>query len=113
MIEFNKLMTHSITLKKMDRDYKGKLSMSSSQSLKGFVQFGNHLVRKDKDDPDELVTAKAIVFLKNDAIIDITHENWEIDQTSPQTRLGMEVISIDPIDDPRSGNTHHYEIAVI
>jgi hypothetical protein len=35
-----------------------------------------------------------------------------IDQVSPYIREDMEVIRIDPIDDPRTGKTHHYELAV-
>lgn len=113
MVKFLSLMTHDVILKKMDRDYKGKLYLLESQSLKGFVQYGNHVIRNEDNPVGEDLIASAIVFLPDNAKIDIAHSNWRIDQITPYARSNMEVKKIDPIDDPRTGNTHHYEIAVI
>ena len=114
MIEFNKLMTHDVNLKKIELDYKNAKTVLSSQSLKGFVQYGNKMIRAERGDrAGEDVVSTAIVFLKDDAVIDIEWENWEVDQTAPQTRSSLEVVKIDPIDDPRTGLTHHWELAVL
>lgn len=108
--EFKSLMTHKITLIKRDRNVSGDFSiLSSIPDLDGFVEYGNKLVTTEKG---EEVTATAIVFLKDDCGIDIEWDYWMINQTSPYTRNNMEVLLIDPIDDPRTGNTHHFEIAV-
>lgn len=107
--QFNRLMTHTITLKKMERDAVGDFSVVESTSLKGFVEYGNSLkIVKD----DEEINVTAIVYLKDDCGISIDYPYWQIDQTYPQTRTGMQVLKIDPIDDPRNGQTHHYEVAV-
>ena len=109
MIEYKKLMTHKITLKKRKRDGYGDFSVLSSVSdLPGFVQYGNKLVTT-KD--GEEVTATAIVFLQDDCGIDINWPYWAIDQTAPYSRANMEVLNIDPIDNPENGLTHHFELA--
>lgn len=110
MIQFTNLMTHTITLKKRKRNVYGDFSVDSSNSIKGFIEYGKHLIENDKG---EKMLANAIVFLKDDCGIDVSHQYWQIDQTSPYSRLNMEVIKIDPIDDPRTGNTHHYELYVV
>lgn len=108
---FNKMMNHSITLKKMQRNAAGDFSIiSSDNTLKGFVQYGNNLIINEKG---EKILSTAIVFLKDDCGIDINYPYWKIDQTSPQTRTNMEVLKIDPIDHPlQAGKTHHFEVMV-
>ncbi|MEN8907898.1 MAG: hypothetical protein ABF289_18255 [Clostridiales bacterium] len=113
MAEFNALMNHDVILKKMVRSYEGELSVDSFQVLKGCVEFGSNLIIEKKDNPGETLLAKAIVFLKDDAVIDVEHEGWEVEQTAPQIISKLEVINIDPIIDKRSGQIHHYELAVI
>lgn len=113
MAEFVSLMNHTLILKKMERSYEGELSVVSTQTLKGSVEFGNNLIIEKKDNPGETLVARAIVYFKNDAVIDIEHENWEIEQTAPQIISRMEVKKIDPIIDKRNGSIHHYELAVI
>ena len=44
MIEFEKLMTHTLTLRKRKRNESGDFSDISNSTLKGFVQFGNNLI---------------------------------------------------------------------
>ena len=104
-----KLMTHSLTIRKRERDWQGSFSDKETFSARGFVQYGTKLVT---DRTGEQVAASAIVFLPDTAPIDPSHEHWMIDQVSPYIREDMEVIRIDPIDDPRTGKTHHYEVAV-
>jgi hypothetical protein len=106
MPEFKKLMNHTIVLKKLKRNESGDFSIISSSTIKGHVEYGNHLIEKSKD---EKIMCTAIVFLLDNCGIDINHENWKIDQTLPYNRPNMEVVKIYPVDDPQTGNTHHYE----
>jgi hypothetical protein len=107
---YNKLMTHKVNLKKLKRNSYGDFSvLSTTTGLKGFVQYGEKLITKEKG---EIVTCTAIVFLKDNCGIDINWEYWQIDQTFPYIRSNLIVESIDPIDDPRNGKTHHFEILV-
>jgi len=110
MAEFNSMMTHKILLKKRERNYSGDFAITSSiPNLDGFVEFGNFFVTNEKG---EKMEAKAIVFLKDSCGIDVNHKYWEIDQTAPYSRQNMEVLQVQPIDDPRTGITHHYELLV-
>jgi hypothetical protein len=105
-----RLMTHDLRIRKRARDWEGTFSDSEvHEDVRGFVQYGTKLVTDTKG---EQVAASAIVFLPDTAPIDPSHEHWMIDQVSPYIREDMEVIRIDPIDDPRTGKTHHYELAV-
>lgn len=109
LASFKKLMTHTLTLRKRQRNSSGDFSDISSVVVKGFVEYGNKLITTAKG---EEVKATAIVYLKDDCGIDISWEYWMIDQSSPYIRNNMEVLTIDPVDDPRTGNTHHYECGV-
>jgi hypothetical protein len=106
---FTSLMTHDISLRKRDRNSTGDFSDISSSSLKGFVEYGNRLVTTNKK---EEKMSTAIVYLLDDCGIDIDWEYWMIDQISPYDRANMEVLKINPIDNPLNGQTHHYEIYV-
>ena len=108
LAEFNKLMTHDVTLKEISRNVSGDISIENEDEIKGFVEYNQKKI-VDKSGNDVISTA--IVFLKNDAEIDLSKE-YIIDQDSPQVRENMEVLIIEPIDDPRSGLTHHYELMV-
>lgn len=107
---FNSMMTHNITLKKRTRTKEGNFQVVSTYPEKGFCQYGNKIIKLKTG---EEVMSTAIIFLKNDSNININHDYWIIDQTAPQTRNNMEVLQIDPIDDPTNqGKTHHYECIV-
>ena len=106
---FQKLMTHALTIRRRERDWQGNFKDVASYVEKGFVQYGKKLVTDLKG---EEVLASAIVFLPSTSHINPEHEHWMIDQKAPLIRDDMEVIRIDPIDDPRTGKTHHYEVAV-
>jgi hypothetical protein len=106
---FKKLMTHTLTIRKRERDWQGGFKDAASYAEKGFVQYGKKLVTNTKG---EEVIASAMVFLPATSHINPEHEHWIIDQKAPLIRENMEVIRVDPIDDPRTGRTHHYEVAV-
>lgn len=107
--QYRRLMTHKITIEKLDRDYTGKLvPVETTENVPAFVQYGSKLVT---DREGEETVAGAVVFLLNDAPINPTHKHWRITQTHPYSRGPMSVIIVDPIDDPRTGKTHHFEAA--
>ena len=108
--EYAQLMTHTLTIRRRERDWQGAFQdVLVTPGVAGFVEYGKRLVTDRKG---EEVLAAAIVFLRNDAPVDSEHPHWMVDQTAPYVRENMEVIRIDPIDDPRNGETHHYEAAV-
>jgi hypothetical protein len=103
-------MTHTLTLRKREKNSAGEFSDAESTSgLKGFVEYGTNLKIEKYG---EEIKVKAIIFLKNNCEIDVDYEYWMIDQTAPYIRSNMEVLEIYPIDDPRTGQTHHFELAV-
>lgn len=106
MQQYNKLMTHLVKVRKRQRNRSGDFSDISSNTMKGFVQYGNHYYTS-KNDEKKLATA--IVFLKDNCGIDINYDYWMIDQLAPYNRPNLEVMKIDPIDDPRTGTIHHFE----
>lgn len=106
MQQYNNLMTHTVKIRKRQRNKSGDFSDLSVQTVKGFCQYGNHYYIDEKG---EKKLATALVFLKDDAVIDINYDYWMFDQITPYNRPNLEALKIDPIDDPRTGNTHHYE----
>lgn len=108
--QYAKLMTHRFTIRKRERNWQGDFADTATYTdIRGFAEYGKHLVTDRKG---EQVLASAIVFLREDAPVDSEHEHWMFDQTFPYLRSNLEVIRVDPIDDPRTGKTHHYEVAV-
>src|SRR4030066_222475 len=64
MASFINLCTHTINLLKRNRNVSGDfITVSTIPNLKGFVQYGDHLITNDKG---ETLKATAIVFLKDD-----------------------------------------------
>jgi hypothetical protein len=104
-------MTHKVELIKRARTKEGNFKdVVTYPHEKGFCQYGNKMIKLKTG---EEIMSTAIIFLQNDSKIDINHEYWKINQISPQTRKNMEVLQIDPVDDPtNAGNTHHYECIV-
>lgn len=107
---FKKLMNHRATVIKRDRNLEGDwVDLKTHSNVPAFFQWGKRLVTNRQG---EEVPAAAIVFMLPDAPIDSEHEYWEVEQTSPYSRKEAKVIRVDPIDDPRTGKTHHLEVAV-
>jgi hypothetical protein len=103
---YNSLMTQDILLIKRERDYTGSLTDAVFTNIKGFVQYGR---RRTVNRRGEEILATAIVFLKNDAPIEIEHEWYGIFHKGRT----MDVETIDKIVDPRTNFLNHYELAVI
>lgn len=104
---FQNLMTHTVDLKKMQRDYTGSLTVDTTYNDETcFVEYGRKRIVNDQG---EEVLATAIIYFPDDGNFDPTYSLWTITHNSRD----MQVQSIDSIDDPRTGLTHHYEIGVI
>ena len=48
MIQYTKLMTHTVKVRKRARNKSGDFSDISSSTMKGFCQYGNHYYTDDK-----------------------------------------------------------------
>ena len=115
---FNKLMTHTITLTKKVLNVNGDLAVDTTYlEQKGFVQYGRKQMTTGLASgmaQGETITSTALVFLQSDSpiTIDLKTDKWFIAQTAPYVRSDMQVIDVQPIDDPRHGETHHFEVLV-
>lgn len=108
MTQFQRLMTHKVTLEKLVRSYTGDWeTVKTHEDVPCFVEYGK---RRTVNDEGEEITVDAVVFLMPDGPFEPEHEHWTITQTHPYKRSPMQVVNILPIDDPRTGETHHYEI---
>jgi len=116
--KFENLMTHTITLVKKNLDVHGDLSIITTYvGQKGFVQYGRKQMTVGLASgmaQGETITSNALVFLKSDApiTIDLKKDKWFMTQTKPVARPEMQVLDVQPIDDPRDGTLHHYEVFV-
>jgi len=106
--KFKRLMTHKVSIIKRERTLTGDFENTTIACLvPAFVEYGVELkTYKDKEE----VTANTIIYLTPTAPISSEHPYWLISQTHPYGRQVMEVLQILPIDDPRTGKTHHYEV---
>lgn len=108
--DFKHLLTHRAIVRKLSRDYAGNEAvLSTDTSVPCFCEYGKEKVLSAEG--VEVVT-KACIFFANDAPIDPEHGHYEVEQTFPYSREGMKVEKVDPIDDPRTGLTHHFEVWV-
>ena len=116
--KFNKLMTHTITLTKKVLNINGDLAIDTTYlAQKGFVQYGRKQMTTGLASgmtSGETIMSNALVFLKSDSpiTIDLKTDKWFLTQTAPYARPEMQVLDVQPIDDPRHGETHHFEVLV-
>lgn len=105
-----RLLTHKVRLTKRGRSATGDwVDLETYEDVPAFVQWGRTLAVNDKG---EEIAAAAIIFLDATAPFDPTHPHWAVQQTHPYERPEVQVETIDVIDYPRTGQTHHYELAV-
>lgn len=103
------LMTHRCALTRLAREYDGRLRDTITYgNVPCFFEFNQ---RKIVTREGEEVIAAGILYMMADAQIDPNHPHWKVEMTSPYQRKEMQVLRIDPIDDPRTGKTHHYEVS--
>lgn len=104
---YDALMAHDVTVEKLEQDFEGGYTVTESADEKGFIEYG---FRRVLGDEGEEVTTRATVYLKADSIIDPSHSQWRVvDKKHDRT---LEVHEPQVIDDPRTGETHHYELTV-
>lgn len=108
--ELQRMLTHQVRIEKRGRGAGGDMAtLETHESVPAFVEYGRQTVTDKKG---EKVVVAAIVFLAPEAPLDPEHEHYRITQTAPYTREAMQLVRVDPIDDPRNGKTHHLEVAV-
>lgn len=94
----------------MEQDFSGSLAVADGFPVeeKGFFEYGS---RRTINTEGEEITARAMLYLLPDSAYDASHPQWRFeDVKSNQT---MTLATPDVIDDPRTGNTHHYELGLI
>lgn len=109
--KFRRLMTHSGTIIRRVKGVSGSMTdQSTTASQPCFFEYNR---RRSVNRQGEEVTTNAVLFLPADnATYDHTHEYWEfIDAGDPARRLQQ--VNVRRIDDPRTGQSHHYEIDLI
>lgn len=109
--KFKQLMTHKTTIKQMRRNTEGDwVIVETHTNIPCFFEWGKKVVA---DRNGEEVTAAAIVYLMPSAPIVESSDQWKLEQTAPYSRQEVVMIKVDPVDDPRTGKTHHLEVAVL
>lgn len=105
---FDSLMSHSVDVIKMDQDGYGDWVEVSRTTEQGFVQYDRN---RTINDEGESIMTDAIAFLRAESSFDPTHDRWDIIHNKNGHR--MKVKGFEVIDDPRNGNTHHYELYLL
>jgi hypothetical protein len=109
--KYKQLMTHKAKITQLGRNSEGDWVVAATYTdIPSFFEWGKKVVTDRKG---EEVTAVATVFLMPDAPIVETSDQWKLEQTNPYSRQETTMIRVDPIDDPRTGKTHHLEVAVL
>lgn len=102
----DKLMQHDVIPIQVTTDGYGNPSEAELDTEKGFFEYNE---RRTFSSDGEVIDSKGILFLKNDTQFDVTFDgSWRFkDVKNDRTYDAQEP---QRIDDPRTGNTHHYEI---
>ena len=104
-IIFEKLMQHDVVPIKVTVDNFGNRNEEELSTEKGFFEYRE---RNTFDRDGNMIRSRGILFLKPDTAFTTDHEAWEFRDVKNDRQLQAE--NSDVIDDPRTGETHHYEI---
>lgn len=105
------MMSHRATIVRRAMDASGSMiDTSTTANQPCFFEYNR---RRTVTREGEDVTTNATVFVPSDnAAYDPTHEYWEfVDAKDPARRLRQ--VNLRRIDNPRTGDTHHFEIDLI
>lgn len=112
MSAFNRLMTHDVIPIQVTTDFQGEETETPLSTEKGFFEY-NEKNRYNAE--GEVYRSSGILFLKADSVFDVTATDdngnkvkWKFTDVKNDRTFQAEEPQI--IDDPRTGNTHHYEI---
>ena len=105
-------MVDRVDLQELDRDAAGDLTVTQSfLQVKAFVEYNN---TRTYDASGQVVMAKALAFVHSEAAglsaaLDAEHAKWRL----VDGLRTMDVLSISPVRDPRTGDLHHYEMVLL
>lgn len=105
---YDALMSHNVVVKKIGLSPTGSETVLGSWNEKGFVEYDRH---RAVDDKNEEITCNARAYLKNDSHFDPKHDRWNI--TDVKNDNTMQIKAFRVIDDPRTGETHHFEFSIL
>ena len=106
VMEFDEFQTETGTLKKMQTDYTGDVTVADSFMVTCYFEFGSKRVAG----PDGVeVTARGMVFVDPHPSFDRSHRNWNFTFEG----IDYDVISYDRIKDIGNNEISHYELGVI
>lgn len=103
---FEALMQHDVVPIKVTTDGYGAESESEQSTEKGFFEYNE---RRTFNTDGEVIDSKGILYLRPDSVFDVTFSGtWKFKDVKNNRTYRAHEPQI--IDDPRTGNTHHYEI---
>ncbi len=100
------LMQHTVTPIKVTTDGYGNETNTAQANELGFFEYNE---RRTFNTDGEVIDSKGILYLKPDSVFDVTEDvTWKFKDVKNDRTYRAHEPQI--IDDPRTGNTHHYEI---
>lgn len=103
------LMQHDVVPIKVTIDGFGDETAVNQPTEKGFFEYNE---RRTFDTDGEIIHSKGILYLKPDSVFDVT-ENVKWKFTDVKNARTYRAYEPQIIDDPRTGETHHYEIMLL
>ena len=101
----SRLMTHDVVPIRVEKDEFGTDQETELNTEKGFFEYRE---RNAYDRDGNVIRSRGILFLKKDTQFDVEYEHWKFKDVKNNRVLQGE--DSNRIDDPRTGETHHYEI---
>lgn len=103
------LMQHDVVPIQTTTDGYGKEVDVNQPNEKGFFEYNE---RRTFNNEGEVIHSKGVLYLKPDSVFDVKFSgSWKFkDVKNNRVYRGQEP---QIIDDPRTGNTHHYEILLM
>jgi len=98
-------MQHDVVPIKITTDAFGDRDEEHLPTEKGFFEYSE---RNTHDSEGNVIRSRGILFLKPDTAFTTDHETWEFKDVKNNRQFQVE--NSDVIDDPRTGETHHYEL---
>lgn len=102
-------MQHDVVPIKVTTDGYGKETDTNQTTEKGFFEYNE---RRTFNSDGEVIDSKGILYLKADSVFDVTYAGtWKFKDVKNDRTYRAHEPQI--IDDPRTGETHHYEILLV
>lgn len=105
---YDALMSHDVVIRKFGLSPTGDEIVLDSWNEKGFIEYDRH---RAVDEKNEEITCDARAYLKNDSHFDPKHDRWAITDVKNDNTMNIKAFRV--IDDPRTGETHHFEFSIL